>query len=334
VKIYASSIGLLILQIGAAQSLQTPQTSQVYQSHPISVDFIARNSPAQWPVAAEIAGSVELDGDVLRVHVKTCTLSRGEHYADPENLVSIRSGISHELPGNSFEMPRRSERHLIKDIISPGERFELQPFELTIPLDDLAIERGDRLTFEIASIFLEEGRKTGGFVYAHARPRWPAWLLLSKKAEASDSVRFRAYADPAVHSVDAEIGGRISQQPEALTIAIDSCNLASSDEYPDSGRKVATIQVLIARTLEYGKLTIERTAGPYSVDQTLTPGTRLVLQPFELKLSLTEYAKHPSDRINLRVVSVTSEGRREVAYLDVPYELPAGVNPSLSNDPR
>jgi hypothetical protein len=137
-----------------------------------------------------------------------------------------------------------------------------------------------------------------------------------------------------VYSVDAEIGGRISQQPEALTIAIDSCNLASSDEYPDSGRKVATIQVLIARTREYGKLTIERTAGPYSVDQTLTPGTRLVLQPFELKLSLTEYAKHPSDRINLRVVSVTSEGRSEVAYLDVPYELPAGVNPSLSNDPR
>jgi hypothetical protein len=103
--------------------------------------------------------------------------------------------------------------------------------------------------------------------------------------------------------------------------------VALLDEYPDDQRQIATIQVLIARTLEYGKMTIERTGESHTVEQMLKPGGAIALQPFEMKLSVANYSRHPTDRINLRIISVTSDGHQETTDLEVPYELPTGQNP-------
>ena len=127
--------------------------------------------------------------------------------------------------------------------------------------------------------------------------------------------------------IDGEIDGRISQQSETLTVSVDSCVLLSSDEYPDGRRQIEAMQVLIMRSLEYGKMTVERTGESHKVEAALNPSGTIALQPFELKLSLANYSRHPTDWINLRVISVNSDGLKESTYFYVPYQSPLEQNP-------
>jgi hypothetical protein len=317
-RVYCALLGFAMYSLGA-------QAQQVQQ--PLSFDFFAANAPRGWAVTAEITGTAERDGDVLKLFVKTCSLFRPERFSDPINFVSITSGISRVRPGDTWEILRRSERHMIRRSLEPGKRIDLPPFELTIPLREFAIENGDRLTFQISNVSERNGNKRGGHVPVHARVEWPDSVLMSNSTAAPGVVPFRSYADPTADRIDGEIDGRISRQPEALTLTVDSCVLSSSDEYPDDRRQIATIQVLIARTLEAAKMTIERTGEAHTVEEALKPGATIALQPFELKLSLVNYTRQPTDRISLRIVSITSDGNRETTYLHVPYQLPRGQDP-------
>lgn len=167
------SISLMILQLGAAQTLETAQPSQGQirnQWLPFSIDFTATNAAGAWAIVAEATGSIELRGDVLKVFVKTCTLARPLRFGDPETVVSIVTGISRARPEGNWELVRLSERQLVQHSLAPGEQTQLQPFEQTIPID-FAMERGDRLTFQISGTYTKDGQKRGGFVYVHTRPQ-------------------------------------------------------------------------------------------------------------------------------------------------------------------
>jgi hypothetical protein len=286
---------------------------------PASFDFFAANT-GRWAITVEISGAAKLDGDVLRLFIDKCSLFRPERFNAPIHLVSVASGISRTRLGDTWEILRRSEQHQVRQRLSPGNRLELEPFELTIPIEQLNIERGDLLTFQLFEITEINGVKRGGHVPIHARIQWPESLLsLNKEASAID--RFRAYFDPVSNRIDGEIRGSVSQQPDGLSISIDSCVLSSSSEYANSRREIVSIEVLIARTVD-AKLTVERTGESHTVEKLLNSRGLTGLQPFELRLSLSNYSKHPTDRINLRIISTASEGVQEATYLHIPYALP------------
>jgi hypothetical protein len=214
---YCTLIGFVMFHGLGAQPVQVQQRHpDRTQSSPFSVDFFAANSPRGWAMTAEITGTAELDGDVLRLFIKTCSLSHPERFSDPINLVSIVSGISRVRRGDTWEILRRSERHLIRQSLAPGKRIDLQPFELTIPLQEFAIEEGDRLTFQISNISERDGGKHGGYVPVHARIQWPDSFFSPKNAEDSKIARFRSYADPAIHC-DCE------QSPEGGRVYVGGC---------------------------------------------------------------------------------------------------------------
>ncbi|HTB12641.1 MAG TPA: hypothetical protein VK752_13760 [Bryobacteraceae bacterium] len=325
-KFYCSLIGFAMLSGHiVAQPTRVQQLPQDRgQSLPPSVEFFAANPPRTWAVTAEVTGRAERDGDVLRLYIKTCSLFRPERFSDPVNFVYITSGISRIRPRDTWEILRRSERHFIRQSLTPGKGIDLEPFELAIPLQGFALEDNDRLTFQVWNISERNGEKHGGHVPVHASVHWPDAFFWSNNAEASRIAQFRSYAASVSDRIDGEIDGRISQQSEALTIRVDSGVLSSSEEYPDDRRHIEAIQVLIMRSPEYGKRAIERTGESHAVGQDVKPGATVALQPFELKLPLANYSSRPTDALNLRVISVTSDGLRESTYLHVPYQLPLG----------
>jgi hypothetical protein len=189
---YWSLVGLVMVRSLAAQPVPVRQPQpDLNQSSPQSIDFVAANSSKGWAVTAEITGIALRDGDVLKIFVGTGSLFRPERFADPINFVSIVSGISRIKPGGTWEILRRSERHLIRQSLEPGKRIDLEPFELIIPLQEFAFEDGDRLTFQIFNIRQQDGVKHGGFVPVHAQVQWPDSFFSPKNTEASKIVQFR-----------------------------------------------------------------------------------------------------------------------------------------------
>jgi hypothetical protein len=296
----AAWIALMIGPFLIAQPAQPPRA-----------EFSATNASRSWAVTAEITGTAVFDGDTLRIMVNKCGLSRAQRFPDAENVVSIVAGISRTRPSDSWEILRRSVPHSIHQSLDPGTQAALPPFELTVPLDDFAIEEGDRLTFEIFGTLVRDGAKRGGHIPLQARIQWPEAVVLPRHIGLLPAALFRSYADAVVSPIDGEVRGRISLESGVLKVAIDKLGLTSSPEYPDEGRRIENIQVAMVRTVE-NTMAILATGEMHKAE----PG------PFELKLPLPNGSKDPTDRIVLKVVSVTSEGAEEDTYLHVPFALP------------
>jgi len=181
---------------------------------------------------------VQREGDVLKVLVKSCSLTRPDRYSEREHVVAIRAGVARSWGGDSFEMRRHSDRQLVEHSLKPGETAEIAPFELSIPVDDFDIDRNDWLTFEITNMFLRDGKQSGGLVPVHARIQLPGASVSPRNTEVREPIAFRAYSDPALHGVAAEVAGRISQEANSLSVFVDSFTLLPSDQYPSDERKV------------------------------------------------------------------------------------------------
>jgi hypothetical protein len=183
---FAYGICFLFLPIAVAQSLSPPPQDRSRDlASPASADFVAKNDANHWAIAAEITGTLLLEPQSVKVLVKSATLTRPARYNDSQDLVSIVAGIARELPGDTWDIVRPSEPYTFAHHLAPGDRVDLPPFQVTIPLEQFQIREGDWIAFEVSNAFVRDGRKSSGLVPVHARITWPDQFLLSRKNEIS-----------------------------------------------------------------------------------------------------------------------------------------------------
>jgi tetratricopeptide (TPR) repeat protein len=156
---------------GSNSTLSAPPTS----SKPIA--FSATTGLALWAVAANISGTVMLEGRVLKVMVSDWSLSRPATYSDPADVVSIGVSVSRFTgePTNSWQRLRKTDfnSHPLPLSLLPGHKIDLPPFGLNIPIDNFEVKAGDWLTFNIGLRHIKDGKETMGEVYAHWHPPVP-----------------------------------------------------------------------------------------------------------------------------------------------------------------
>ena len=132
------------------------------------VSFVARSDPA-FGIQSEFEGSAKVNAGRVTVevtHAKIAYPRRSEGYNGPRRIVDLRVSLA-KPSDESWEPVRRSSLLKIDRGVVTGDEFLLDPFELTMSIQDLQSLSGFWLVFDISSSV--PGDSEQGYSHAHSR---------------------------------------------------------------------------------------------------------------------------------------------------------------------
>ena len=135
-----------------------------------TVAFKATNAGFNWTLTADISGTVAYEGQFLKVVVSSCVLSRPTTFTSPADNVDIGAGVSCLTSDHGrWNVQRGTDlhSHSIRQSLPPGQKLELPPFTLNIPIDNFEVKAGDWLTFSVTLKNIKDGKETMGYVPVH-----------------------------------------------------------------------------------------------------------------------------------------------------------------------
>jgi hypothetical protein len=157
----AASSGFAAQSRGTAAARPAVSGSMVFRASNADSGF-------SWAVTADFTGTVAYERKSLKVTVSGCVISRPTSFTSPAEIIGIGAGVS-RVTGDkgSWKQQRVAGVHAIRQSVPPGQKVELPPFTLNIPIGDFEIRSGDWLTLSIRLRNIQNGKETIGEVYVH-----------------------------------------------------------------------------------------------------------------------------------------------------------------------
>ena len=174
-----------------------------------SVAFKATNADTgvNWAVTANISGTVKYEGQFLKVEISDCVLSRHTSLTSPVNIAGIGVGVSRPTSATAgrWNVQRESDYYSIRQSLLPGQKVELPPFILNVPIDNFEVKAGDWLTFSVRLKDIKNGKETVSVYPIHwhslvpppaGLPGGPATVQGASPATAGSASSATPTADP------------------------------------------------------------------------------------------------------------------------------------------